>query len=276
MANKTRRAEEIDLIRGACLLVMVLHHLFFDIREYYAPDLFGIFFGDVIEVVVRPFFLMMFLGVSGISTRFSRNNFKRGLRMAGYALILTVISIVASWLFQADYYILFQVIHVIAVSVLVYALLERVYQRRGMLTDDIVDMVGETRETATARTEALRDRFVTALILIGILIIFFWPRINAIIPGAADKSPWLFPIGLGMNRTPGMLDYMPLLPWSGFFFIGAAVGHTLYRDGTSLLKQPLPRWTNFITWSGRHALIIYALHQPVLFLILEAINLFVK
>ncbi len=62
-------------------------------------------------------------------------------------------------------------------------------------------------------------------------------------------------------------DYYTLLPWMGLVFIGIYLG---YRIHPSLDKPSTiaPRIMAPITWCGRHTLIIYMLHQPIiLFLI---------
>ena len=63
-------------------------------------------------------------------------------------------------------------------------------------------------------------------------------------------------------------DYFPLLPYLGFFLLGAALGRLLYGKKESLL----PNWGNFwifraLQWCGRYSLVLYLLHQPVLMLL---------
>ena len=63
-------------------------------------------------------------------------------------------------------------------------------------------------------------------------------------------------------------DYFPLTPYLGFFLLGAALGRLLYANGESLL----PDWGNIwifraLRWCGRHSLILYLLHQPLLMLL---------
>ena len=63
-------------------------------------------------------------------------------------------------------------------------------------------------------------------------------------------------------------DYFPLLPYLGFFLLGAVLGRLLYAKKESLL----PQWENIwvfraLRWCGRHSLILYLLHQPLLMLL---------
>ena len=58
-------------------------------------------------------------------------------------------------------------------------------------------------------------------------------------------------------------DYFPLMPNLGYFLLGAALGRRLYPRKESRFpveKVPAP----FLCWCGRHSLLIYLLHQPVL------------
>ncbi|MDE7262521.1 MAG: DUF1624 domain-containing protein [Oscillospiraceae bacterium] len=73
---------------------------------------------------------------------------------------------------------------------------------------------------------------------------------------------WLYPLGF---MFPGFrsADYFPLLPWSFLFLLGTVLGGwCLDRRDNRLLTMPLPK---ALTWPGRHSLIIYVLHQPVLY-----------
>ena len=73
---------------------------------------------------------------------------------------------------------------------------------------------------------------------------------------------WLYPLGL---IAPGFhsADYFPLLPWFFLFLIGTVIGGwCLEHRNNRLLTASLPA---ALTWPGRHSLIIYVLHQPVLY-----------
>ncbi len=64
-------------------------------------------------------------------------------------------------------------------------------------------------------------------------------------------------------------DYYPLLPWIFVFFLG----YFIYRifEGRGLLtKLKKPRIPP-LEWLGRHALVIYLLHQPLIYFILSVI-----
>ena len=65
-------------------------------------------------------------------------------------------------------------------------------------------------------------------------------------------------------------DYFPLLPNFGYFLLGAVAGKRAYAGRKSLFPRETPPLGLF-RWLGRHSLMIYLLHQPVLAAIVAAI-----
>lgn len=65
-------------------------------------------------------------------------------------------------------------------------------------------------------------------------------------------------------------DYYPLLPWMGVFLFGMAAAQILYRERRSLFPFVIPK--NPISWAGRHTLIFYVIHQPVIMAVLTLLT----
>jgi uncharacterized membrane protein len=84
------------------------------------------------------------------------------------------------------------------------------------------------------------------------------------------RFDWLLPLGI---HTPfyASFDYFPLLPWLGIFLAGAALGKSAYVAKRSLIRRRLP--VSFINFAGRHSLLIYILHQPVILGVLYLLGL---
>jgi uncharacterized membrane protein len=81
-------------------------------------------------------------------------------------------------------------------------------------------------------------------------------------------------IWLGLNTAPpSTFDWRPLAPWAGVVFLGLALARLFWRP---LTQSAFSRWTpsalaaRMLAWAGRHSLLFYLVHQPVLFAILFA------
>ena len=95
--------------------------------------------------------------------------------------------------------------------------------------------------------------------------------IGMICPDFSVRAPFLYPLGL-MAPDFVSADFFPLLPYLGYFLLGACIGRTIYAKRQSLFPRfpahrPLFR---FFCLCGRHSLFIYLIHQPVLILTIEA------
>ena len=78
--------------------------------------------------------------------------------------------------------------------------------------------------------------------------------------------PWLLWLGLKPFGFQSF-DYFPMLPWFGVILLGVFAGNLLYPNGKRAFRfpnfppNPLVR---LLTFLGRHSLVIYFLHVPVL------------
>ena len=86
--------------------------------------------------------------------------------------------------------------------------------------------------------------------------------------------PWLIWLGIKQEGVY-MVDYYPILPWFGLALLGIFVGYTLYPQGVrrfslpNLASLPPLRGLRFL---GRHSLLIYVIHQPILIGLLMALG----
>ncbi len=80
---------------------------------------------------------------------------------------------------------------------------------------------------------------------------------------------FLAPLGL---KTQGYyaLDYYPLFPYGGVFIYGVFLAKILYSQKRSLFKKDIPN--NPISFFGKHTLIIYLVHQPIIIAILYLLS----
>lgn len=74
-----------------------------------------------------------------------------------------------------------------------------------------------------------------------------------------NAAPLRF-LGLG-TIAPFTVDFEPVFPWFGVFLAGIGAAKLAMPALTQLAGWRIAHW---LTWPGRHSLMIYLLHQPVL------------
>ena len=87
----------------------------------------------------------------------------------------------------------------------------------------------------------------------------------------AFDAPWLAFVGLG-SRVPDTNDYVPLFPWFGCVLAGIAAMR-IARPWLERLPERAGRYPaplRALAFAGRHSLLIYLLHQPLIFGALSA------
>ena len=84
---------------------------------------------------------------------------------------------------------------------------------------------------------------------------------------------WLLPIGIHPAAF-WSVDYTPVFPWLGVVLIGMALGDVLYPNGVRSFTLPrLPENVLApLVFMGRHSLLIYLVHQPLILAVLYLIT----
>jgi len=234
----SQRIWEIDFLRGLSIILVVCYHLLYDLGEYVGVKRFLRFSTDlttVAWVVAQHFFAGLFIVLSGISSTLTRSNLRRGLKLLAVSLIITA----ATYIYNPPSTIWFGILQLLAVSILIYG----------------------------AAFERAKPKICAAWGIIVLGLGFIVPLLRK---SMTIRFDWLLPFGI---HSPGFysFDYFPLIPWLGVFLIGAALGGTLYEPRQSLLPWNLPQ--SFVNVAGRHSLLIYIVHQPVILAILYVLGL---
>jgi len=256
--DNRKRAFELDALRGLSLFMMILHHLIYDFRYLLGINIFEFQESNWFNYILRPLFVGVFVVVSGICCQFSRDNLKRSLKLFLIAAAFSAAMAFASIVSGEELYVFFNVLHLLAVGTFLYGLysiweIKDAQKRRKVNPDEPqISVRGE----------------VGILILAGIIIFADqWTSIFA----SAVKTYWFLPLGFLPENCVGMGDYLPMLPWLGFFFVGVIISRIGYRGKQTLFPDSPMAVRNAakpFEWMGRNSLLIYLIHQPVLLAIL--------
>ena len=88
-----------------------------------------------------------------------------------------------------------------------------------------------------------------------------------LVAGIIGSNPWFDSRALSwigfVTTKPATEDYVPLAPWAGVAALGVAAGDWLTRHPLHALA-PLGRAPRWLQWLGRHSLLVYMIHQPLL------------
>lgn len=224
---------------------MVIYHTAFDLSQFYGWNI-DVFHGGwkILARSTAILFLLLVGCAAAISdarakdrsriTRWKRH-FRRFISIGAGAFAVSVVT----YSTDPETYVRFGVLHLIAVGALVIPLVRR---------------------------------HAMASLPIGVAIVMLGLWTGTI----QTDSAWLYI--LGSDNTIASVDYFPLVPWLGVMFVGYGVGFLLYVKGrlrvTSYeLREGATRNFSFsqlaaFTWPGRHALLCYLLHQPLIIAVL--------
>lgn len=93
--------------------------------------------------------------------------------------------------------------------------------------------------------------------------------LNYIVAKIFVTYDYLFVFGIYSDKFFSS-DYYPLIPWLGVFLSGLALGKELYSPKKSIFKYTLRN--NPISGAGKHTLLYYLIHQPIIIGILYIIK----
>lgn len=229
-----KRIWELDALRGLNLLWMIAIHFIYDIVVLF--PLWHWTAPDWYVFLVR-LCSVLFLLISGVCVNLGKNSLRRGLTVLGGGMIITAVTVVMALtgLCDPSIIIYFGILHCLGVCMLLWPLVRKC---PGWL-----------------------------LVVLGLVLIYVGKYLDTL----TVDTYWLLPLGLCPDYFASS-DYFPLIWNFGFFLVGAGVGRYLYRRKESLfprVKQVLP--IRFLGFCGRHSLMIYLLHQPVLAVIAAAL-----
>lgn len=175
---------------------------------------------------LQRFIALSFIFLSGVSAHFTRSNLRRGI----VTLAAGAVVVAASYIVDAP--IRYGILQFLACAMVLYHFAGRYVER---VPDRLAPWLWAALYLVT--------RVISYTTFVGVT--------------------WLYPLGL---RGPGFVsfDWVPLFPNIFMFFLGGWFGKRLMASpaDSRLRTMGAPGW---LAWPGRRTLIIYMLHQPVLY-----------
>ena len=216
--------------------MMIVFHILYDFNHFdiYKLSLYSGYFLIYVYLGASLFILLvgtsLTLSYSRVEKKLTKKQLqlkylKRGLKIFGLGLLITL----ATWIYLGEGFVVFGALHCIGISIiLAYPFLK--YRYQNLLSGAI-------------------------LIIVGIIL-----------KNLTFDFSWLFWLGFKPTNFY-TVDYYPLLPWFGVVLIGIFLGNTLYpnikrkyqlKDHSKFIP------IKFICFLGRHSLIVYLVHQPII------------
>lgn len=239
------RVWAIDEARGLAILLMVVYHTFYDVVVIFGMNI-PVFYSPFIQSLVI-LFAGLFIFISGTACHYSRNNLKRG----GICFLLGLALTTGTALVMPDEFIAFGILHMLGICMMLFPLLQKWISK-------ISPSVG----------------LPVALLLWALF--FHLPDgylgFEGLLRISMPRQPyeWRFLFWLGFP-PPGFFssDYFPILPWIFCFLAGGFFG-------VLVKENRLPSWFYHphirpLAFVGRHTLIVYLLHQPIVYGLLTVI-----
>ena len=234
MSQDLPRQQWVDVLRGLAIVMMIAYHLCYDLTYFHVADFD--FYHNPFWLAARVVIVTLFLFLVGVSLQLAARRgmdsprFWRafGRRLVWLLLCAGAVSL-SSYFFSPSRWIFFGILHFISVAS-VLGLCFIAYPLPGLLLGVVLIVVG--------------SRFAVPLF----------------------DQPLLQWVGL-MTHKPPTEDYVPLIPWFGVVLIGNYFGHRWFGRKTAgpPMSIAIPGSVGAsLAMMGRHGLLIYMLHQPLL------------
>ena len=249
-AMKPQRFDTLDALRGLAMVWMTLFHFVYDLNHFrlVTQD----FYRDPFWTWQRTLIVSLFLLCAGMGQAMAtaqgqswQRFWRRWAQVAGAALLVSA----GSWLMFPNSFIYVGVLHGLALMLIVV----RLTAHWGHWLWGLGAL-------------AIASKFIAEHLLQSGPLAPWSDVLNSM------RWNWLGWI----SRKPVTEDYVPLFPWLGVMWWGAAAGAWLAQRQAGRLARPLPKALQALAGLGRWSLSYYLLHQPVLMALAGGVSLLLK
>lgn len=228
----------LDTVRGICIISMVAYHGMYDL-----VNILGLPFGWYNRwpgYLWQQSICWTFILLSGMCWQLSRHHLRRGLLLVGCETAITLVILVV----MPSQRILYGVLCLLGLSTLLMIPLDKLFRN----LPPWAGLIGALLLFGVTRNVSRGSLGFEGLVFCQLPEFLYTSDLFAVV-GFHSPTFW-------------STDYFPLLPWFFLFCAGYFLWSLLDRsEKAKALLQPGLRPLSFL---GRHSLVIYLAHQPVL------------
>ncbi len=286
-----KRIWEIDFVRGVLIIGMVIDHFMFFLGGL-VPNIFAntvipqwlistsdfayAYWTHPAKLAIRYLGLLLFFTLIGISSRFSKSNLKRGLLTFGFGVVMALGLLIFSSISGVHYYALFPIIACLGASMLMYYGAKQLFVK-------VIKIKEEQWKWWSLGIGAVIVITGFTLNLVFTTYEYRFGHIFLTMMGQYTPGPWNSDTALEPIKYPLVIlgiekwgnDWLGLLPYSGFTFIGGFIGEHFYAEKKSLFfrtneeknlafNDKANEVTKPINWLGNKTIWVYIAHPFVL------------
>jgi len=234
----------IDTLRGFAIFCVIVYHFIYDLVHFYSMDF--PWFESLAAYLVQQGGAFLFVFISGAMSLCAKAPLQNGLLLVGCGLMITMVT----HFYSPANMIVFGILSLLGwaaiITVLARPVLKKIPIKLGLVLSFFLFFL--THEMAEGRLSLLQVHLLD-------------------LPLSWYDSHFLFPLGLP-HASFTSADYFPLLPWIFAYWLGYFCWQM--TDEKLREKYFFSQLSTF-TFMGRHSLLLYLLHQPIIFAVLSFI-----
>ena len=235
-----KRLHFLDALRGLCLISMIGFHGMWNVVYLFGVD--APWYRGMPGYLWQQSICWTFILLSGFCWNFSRNHWKRGALVFGGGAVVSLVTCVL----MPQNRILFGVLTCIGSCMIAMIPLEKCAKK----VPAAAGLAGSFLLFLLLRNCADGSLGFESLVLCDLPATFYRNNLTAY---------------LGFPQ-PGFFstDYFPIIPWI-FLFVAGYFLHRVLEEKKLNEKLFAKGNVPVLNWIGRHSLIVYLLHQPILY-----------
>lgn len=248
-AVSPNRLHTLDGLRGFAVVNMIFYHAIWDLVYIYGCD--WAWYKGTGAHIWQQCICMTFIVLSGFCSLLGKQTLKRGLIVFAGGAVVTAATLIA----MPEDRVVFGILTFMGSAMLVVAALRKVLEKIPAAVGLTVNLIMFVLTRHIARGY------------------FGLPSFHVELPKALYSGYFSAFFGFP-NESFFSTDYFALFPWLFLFLCGLF----LYR----LTKDKLPDWKflkvkiPFFGFVGRHSLLIYLLHQPIIYAVLTVVFMIIR